>query len=94
MVKQEIIEFSESLNNSPASLNEAQRILDFCLDLMNALNEKEHLRKFRNFDLRLSMNAFSFIIEEDSSQIEKVFWNNAIKELKYDIDTFLRKLES
>jgi uncharacterized protein YigA (DUF484 family) len=93
MVKQEIIEFSESLNNSPASLNEAQRILDFCLDLMNALNEKEHLRKFRNFDLRLSMNAFSFIIEEDSSQIEEVFWNNAIKELKFDIEGFLRNFE-
>lgn len=93
MVKQEIIEFSESLNNSPASLNEAQRILDFCLDLMIALNEKEHLRKFRNFDLRLSMNAFSFIIEEDSSQIEEVFWNNAIKELKFDIEGFLRNFE-
>jgi hypothetical protein len=93
MVKQEIIEFSESLNNSPASLNEAQRILDFCLDLMIALNEKELLRKFRNFDLRLSMNAFSFIIEEDSSQIEEVFWNNAIKELKFDIEGFLRNFE-
>lgn len=94
MDKQDIIEFSESLNNSPASLNEAQRIIDFCLDLMTSLNDNEYFKKFRNFDLRLSMNAFSFIIEENSSQIEEKYWNDSIKELKYDIDDFIRKFES
>jgi hypothetical protein len=93
MDKQEIIEFSESLINSPASLNEAHRIINFCLDLMSTLSEKEHFKKFRNFDLRLSMKLFSFIIEEDSSQIEQNYWKDSLKELKSDIDSLLRKIE-
>lgn len=94
MDKKDIIEFSESLNNSQATLYEANRIIDFCLDLMNNLKAKEDFKKFRNFDLRLSMKAFSFLIEENSNQIEEVFWKDSIKELKYDINGLIRKIES
>ncbi len=93
MYKVKLRDFSESLINSPASLNEAQRIIDFCLDLMIDFKDNNNYKRFRDFDLRLSMNSFSFLIEENNIQIDQAFWNNSLKELKFDIDNLLRKIE-
>lgn len=89
-----IKEFLSSLDERSPSLVEAQEIIDFGLDIMNEVNGVEEFIRFRNFDLRLSMSNFSYLIKEDDDDIEIGYWNDSIDALKFDLKRFIRTLDA
>jgi hypothetical protein len=81
-----LTDFIEKLNEMSASEENANIILNNCLDLMNELKGVEDLRIDRNFNLRLSMKPFSeMLIENDWENIEHQYWNDAKGELRFDL---------
>jgi hypothetical protein len=89
-----IKEFLSSFDERSPSLVEAQEIIDFGLDIMNEVNGVEEFIRFRNFDLRLSMSNFSYLIKEDNEDNEIGYWNDSIDALKFDLKRFIRTLDA
>lgn len=79
-------DFIDDLNTMTAAEENAHIIINNCLDLMNEIDGVEHLRIDRNFNLRISMNPFAEMLNENDWQnIEDQFWNDAKDELKFDL---------
>ena len=94
MISGRIKEFVLSLGERQPSLIEALEIINFGLDIMNEIKGRDEYSRFRNFDLRLSMKLFSFLIEESKENIDSKYWNDSINELKFDLNRFYRTLET
>lgn len=93
MLKGKIEYLLELLDNASIATNDALEIIDCCLDIMTLTKENDEYKKFRNFDLRLSMEPFSFVINEGIQNIEKQYWEDAISALKFDLKSKLRQLQ-
>ena len=93
MLKEKIEYLLDLLENAPKSLNYASEIIDGCLDIMTLTKDNDEYKKFRDFDLRLSMEPISFMINEGIQNIEKKYWEDAISDLKFDLKSKLRQLQ-
>lgn len=93
MLKGKIEFLLDLLENAPKSSNYASEIIDACLDIMTLTKDNDEYKKFREFDLRLSMEPFSFMINEGIQNIEKQYWEDAISALKFDLKSKLRQLQ-
>jgi hypothetical protein len=93
MLKERIISLLEDLENAPISLNYAAEIINGCLDIMSLTKDNAEYKKFRSFDLRLSMDKFTYLIKEGDENIEQQYWDNSILDLKFDLKSLLRQLK-
>ena len=91
--KQEIIDLNYSNSN-------IEKMTDICLDVRSSVDKLEKdktLIKFIDFDLRLSINPFAFLLEKDEQSIDEndtiIFWEDAKKELIYDLSNIISNLE-
>ena len=93
MLKGKIEFLLDLLENTPKSSNYASEIIDACLDIMTLTKDNDEYKKFREFDLRLSMEPFLFMLNEGIQNIEKQYWVDAISALKFDLKSKLRQLQ-
>ncbi|WP_431156752.1 hypothetical protein [Winogradskyella poriferorum] len=79
------------------SKNNAQKVIDICLDIRNEVIKKEDIpdkTRFIKFDLRLSTDPFVFILNDEDQPEDDIdkYWNDHIGELLFDLKGLLRGL--
>ncbi len=94
MIKERIKALLVDLEDAPKSFNCASDIIDGCRKITASIEGNIELKKFQNFNLKLSMKPFSYMINEGLENIEKQYWEDSVSELIFDLKLILRHLEA
>jgi hypothetical protein len=93
MTKNNLKVLIESLDSLPPLIKSARLIIDSCLDIMNDFENTLEFQKFKKFDLRLTMNGFVYLLNNEDEEISINYWQDSIAELKFDLNRIYRLLD-
>jgi hypothetical protein len=93
MTKNNLRVLIESLDGLPPLIKSAKLIVDSCLDIMNDFENTLEFQKFKKFDLRLTMNDFVYLLNNEDEEISINYWQDSIAELKFDLNRIYRLLD-
>lgn len=93
MTKNNLKILIKSIDRLPPSIKSASLIVDSCLDIMNDFENNIEFQKFKKFDLRLSMNGFVYLLNNEDEKISNNYWQDSIAELKFDLNRICRMLD-
>lgn len=89
----------DEINKLSFSKNDILKIVDICLDIRIEVEKLEidaEIEHFIDTDLRLSMNPFANLLENERDVFndDEKYWEDAKEELVYDINTLIRYIDN